>query len=174
VRQPVVGPPADTLTPVTDELTPTRRWQKLVPELRSLTTPTGEGAQVGRLPTVDERATDTAERLLLLLHYSIDWDTSWVAEEKYRKTYWDEILPGRVRRAAYRSATLDQWWSSPALQHLGLVAPRYADRRLELAKLLREPPLPVLNALHTSLPALLLRVRIIAEAVAAERKTKNG
>lgn len=44
------------------------------------------------------RAADTAERLLLLVHYSIDWDNSWVAEEKYRKTYWDEILPGRVFR----------------------------------------------------------------------------
>jgi hypothetical protein len=159
---------------MTGELTSTRRWQALVPELRSLAAPAGEAAQAGRLPTVAERAADTAERLLLLVHYSIDWDTSWVAEEKYRKTYWDEILPGRVRRAAYRSATLDEWWSSPALQHLGLVAPRYADRRLELVELLREPPLPVLNALHTSLPALLLRVRIIAEAVAAERKAKSG
>ena len=45
---------------------------------------------------------DTAERLLLLLHYTIDWDSSWVADPKYRKTYWDEQLPGRVRRAAYR------------------------------------------------------------------------
>jgi hypothetical protein len=120
------------------------------------------------------QAADTAERLLLLLHYSIDWDNSWVGEEKYRKTYWDEILPSRVRRAAYRAATLDEWWSSAALQHLGVVAPRYPDRRRELADLLREPPLPVLNALHTSLPALLLRVRIIAEAVSTERKAKRG
>ncbi len=163
----------DDVEPVTAELTPTRKWQALVPELRSLATPAGEAAAERSLPTAADRAADTAERLLLLLHYSIDWDTSWVAEEKHRKTYWDEVLPGRVRRAAYRSATLDEWWSSPALQTLGLGAPRYLDRRLELAELLREPPLPVLNALHTSLPALLLRVRIIAEAVGAERKAKR-
>ena len=165
---------AESTANVTTALSPTRRWQSLVPELRSLTTPAGEKPQDQGLPGVAERAADTAERLLLLLHYSIDWDTSWVAEEKHRKTYWDEVLPGRVRRASYRSATLDEWWSSPALQTLGLVAPRDLDRRLELAELLREPPLPVLSALHTSLPALLLRVRIIAEAVGAERKAKRG
>jgi hypothetical protein len=98
---------ADTLTPMA-ELTPTRRWQALVPELRSLTAPAGEACEAGTPLAVAAQAADTAERLLLLLHYSIDWDKSWVAEEKYRKTYWDEILPGRIRRAAYRSATLDE------------------------------------------------------------------
>jgi len=158
------------------ELTPTRRWQALVPELRSLTldgketgseTPSTAAAQAAA------RAADTAERLLLLVHYSIDWDTSWVAEAKYRKTYWDEILPGRVFRAARRSVTLGEWWSSAALRNLGLQAPRYPDRRLELAELLREPPMPVLRAFQNSLPALLLRVRIIAEAVADARKAKT-
>ncbi len=156
---------------MTGELTPTRAWQALVPELRSFTVQ-GD-SEAGAPPTVAARAADTAERLLLLLHYSIDWDNSWVAEEKYRKTYWDDILPGRIRRAAYRSATLDEWWSAISIW-LDAPAPRYPDRRLELADLLREPALPVLNALHTSLPALLLRVRIIAEAVAAARKAKRG
>lgn len=161
--------------PMTDELTPTRRWQALVPELRSFTL----NGQTCETPMTDAekvaaRAADTAERLLLLVHYSIDWDNSWVGEEKYRRTYWDEILPGRVFRAARRSATLDEWWSSSALRKLGLQAPRYQDRRLELAELLREPPMPVLRVLQTSLPALLLRVRIIAEAVAADRKAKRA
>lgn len=143
------------------ELSPTRAWQALVPELQSLATePAGTDA---------ERAADTAERLLLLLHYSIDWENSWVAEPKYRKTYWDEILPGRVRRAAYRSSTLDEWWSAVSTR-LDATTPRQPARRLELAGLLRQPSLPVLTALHTSLPALLLRVRIIAEAVAAQRE----
>ena len=155
------------------ELTPTRTWQALVPELPSFTV--DSDAETGALPTaVAAHPADTAERLLLLLHYSIDWDTSWVAEDKHRKTYWDEILPGRVFRAARRSVTLDQWWSSAALRNLGLQAPGYPDRRLELAQLLREPPVPVLRMLHTSLPALLLRVRIIAEAVAAKRKTARN
>lgn len=154
-----------------EQLTPTRRWQALVPELRSLLPPSGGDTEESSA-TGDAHAVDTAERILLLLHYSIDWDNGWVAEPKYRKTYWDEILVSRVRRAAYRSVTLDQWWSTVSAK-LDAVAPRYPDRRLELAALLREPPQPVLNVFRTSLPALLLRVRIIAEAVAAERKTQR-
>lgn len=158
-----------------DELTPTRRWQALVPELQSFTL-NGHACEtpVTDAEKASARAVDTAERLLLLVHYSIDWDNSWVGEAKYRKTYWDEILPGRVFRAARRSTTLEEWWSSAALRKLGVQSPRYPDRRLELAELLREPPKPVLRVFQTSLPALLLRVRIIAEAVAANRKPKRA
>lgn len=134
---------------------PSRTWQALVPELQPRCGPA-----------------DTAERLLLLLHYAIDWESSWVADDRYRKTYWDELLPGRVRRAAYRATTLDHWWSQVSVQ-LGAPAPRQPDRRRELAGLLREPPLPVIDTLRTELPALVLRVRIIAEAVAEQRKTKQ-
>lgn len=134
--------------------TPSRTWQQQVPELQARSGPA-----------------DTAERLLLLLHYAIDWDNSWVAEARYRKTYWDELLPGRVRRAAYRATTLDQWWSQVSVQ-LGAPAPRQSDRRRELATLLREPPIPVIDLLRTELPALILRVRIIAEAVAEQRKSQ--
>ncbi len=166
--------PADTLTAMADELTPTRRWQALVPQLRALTL---NGHRSETTMTDAEKAAaqaaDTAERLLLLVHYSIDWDNSWVAEEKHRKRYWDEILPGRVFRAARRSVTLDEWWSSAALRNLGLQAPGYPDRRRELAELLREPPVPVLRMFQSSLPALLLRVRIIAEAVTDDRKAKR-
>ncbi len=154
---------------MTTALSPTRTWQALVPELGSLAPPRDHDPQAATATSLANRAADTAERLLLMLHYSIDWENSWVSEEKYRKTYWDKILPGRVRRAAYRSSTLAEWWSAVSIS-LDAPAPRYPDRRLELAEMLREPSLPVLNALHTSLPALLLRVRIIAEAVSAERK----
>ncbi len=130
--------------------TPTQTWQALVPELPAVSGPA-----------------EVAQRLLLLLHFSIDWDNSWVRD--YRKTYWDEQLPGRVRRAAYRAETLDQWWSDVSIA-LEASAPRQRDRRLELAALLREPALPVLALLRDSLPALVLRVRIIAEAVADQRK----
>lgn len=144
-----------------NSLTPTRTWQALVPELQALA-PTATS-------TPGDTAADTAERLLLLLHYSIDWSTSWLAEPKRRKAYWDELLPSRVRRAAYQCATLDEWWSA-VTRWLEVSNPGSRERRLELAALLREPPLPVLNTLQTSLPALLLRVRIIAEAVSAQRK----
>lgn len=144
-------PTAVTPTP----LAPTQAWQALVPELEPTAPPT-----------------DTAERLLLLLHYSIDWETSWVAEPRYRKTYWDKQLPGRVRRAAYRAETLDQWWSAVSTM-LGAPAPRQPERRMELATLLRQPPLPVIAAFRDSLPALILRVRIIAEAVARQRKATS-
>lgn len=147
-----------------DPLTPTRTWQALVPELRSL-------SLQGTLTAADSAA-DTAERLLLLLHYSIDWNTSWIAEPKHRKRYWDELLPSRVRRAAYQCATLDEWWSA-VTRLLDVCNPGQPQRRLELAALLREPALPVLSTFQTSLPALLLRVRIIAEAVAAQRKDHN-
>jgi hypothetical protein len=131
---------------------PTKAWQDMVPELPPVT-----------------GAADTAERLLLLLHYGIDWENSWVADPRYRKKYWDELLPGRVRRAAYRASTLDHWWSEVSTR-LDAPAPRQPDRRLELACLLREPSLPVIAELREQLPALVLRVRIIAEAVAAQRK----
>ena len=85
----------------------------------------------------------------------------------------EQGLRGRVRRAAYRADTLDRWWSDVSGQ-LGAPAPRQRDRRLELATLLREPPLPVIAVLRESLPALLLRVRIIAEAVAEQRKAARG
>lgn len=161
---------------MTAELSPTRRWQSLVPELKSLDF-NGQVSESDASMTEAEkaaaRAADTAERLLLLLHYSIDWEHSWIGEERHRKGYWDDILPGRVWHAARRAATLDQWWSNPALQNLGVEAPRYPDRRLELAVLLREPATPVLRTFRNSLPALLLRVRIIRDAVDAERKAKR-
>lgn len=148
-----------------DPLTPTQTWQALVPELCSL------GLKGSSTPA--DSAADTAERLLLLLHYSIDWNTSWIAEPKRRKTYWDDLLPSRVRRAAYQCATLDEWWSA-ITRLLDISNPGQPQRRLELAALLREPALPVLNALQTSLPALLLRVRIITEAVSEHRKASQS
>ena len=152
--------------------TPTQAWRAMVPDLSPFAKPNPDNAAgIDGRPGISPA--DTAERLLLLLHYSIDWETSWVAEPRYRKTYWDELLPGRVRRAAYRAETLDRWWSDVSGQ-LGAPAPRQRDRRLELATLLRQPPLPVIAILRGSLPALLLRVRIIAEAVAEHRKATRS
>lgn len=144
--------------------TPTQVWRAAVPELPPFIDDAGD--------TATAHAADVAERLLLLLHYSIDWETSWVADPKQRKTYWDELLPSRVRRAAYRADTLDRWWSEASGQ-LGAPAPRRSDRRLELAILLREPAAPVITVMRYSLHSLILRVRIIAEVVAAQRNTRS-
>ena len=121
----------------------------------------------------EAKAIDTAERLLLLAHYSIDWENSWLGRERSRKRYWDEILPGRVWHAARRASTLRQWWSNITLSDLDIMSPTFPDQRLELAALLNEPSQPVLRVLRNNVPALLLRVRIIAEAVAAERKASR-
>lgn len=137
---------------MTAGLTPTQKWQRLVPDL----------------PAVSGAA-DTAERLLLLLHYSIDWDSSWVAE--HRKTYWDVAFPSRVRSAAMRAGSLGQWWTEASVR-LGAAAPRQADRRLDLATLLSEPATPVITVMHDRLAELVLRVRIITETVAEQRREK--
>lgn len=143
-------------------LSPTRAWQALVPELPPFITADSDERSARR-----GAAADTAERLLLLLHYSIDWKHGWVADRW--KTYWDNEFPAHVWGAATRSDTLDGWWSDVS-RRLDVLAPRQADRRLELATLLREPADPVITALRDDLPALVLRVRIITDAVSATRR----
>ncbi|OLT46652.1 hypothetical protein BJF87_22285 [Gordonia sp. CNJ-863] len=141
------------MTDQTTAVSPTVRWRAAVPELPALTEP----------------AAITAERLLLLVHYNLDWD-SWIGE--HRRRYWDELLPSRVRTATYRADTLPAWWSLLA-QALPIVVTDKA-RRLEVAQLLAEPSAPVLAILREQLPALVLRVRIIAETVAEHRRTTTA
>ena len=54
----MVAPLADTLTPMTDELTPTRRWQALVPELRSFTLQGQPSERGGQSPECAPPMTD--------------------------------------------------------------------------------------------------------------------
>ena len=111
----------------------------------------------------------TAERLLLLVHYGIDWD-SWVG--RYRGTYWDRLLPDRVICATYRAGNLRRWWREVSD---GLCsAPRSREQRVELETLLRAESLPVLEVLRFETEALLLRTRIVAEAVRAGRGQEAG
>ena len=51
-----------------------------------------------------------AERLLLLVHYGIDWTDGWLGRLKHRGVYWDRLLPDRVIASTYRASTLRQWW----------------------------------------------------------------
>lgn len=116
------------------------------------------------MPPLDGPA-GTAERLLLLIHYGIDWQDGWVG--RYRTAYWDRILPDRIVAATYRAANLRRWWRDVA-DELGS-GPRSPDERAELEQLLRADPGPVLEVLRSEAEALLLRTRITADAVRAAR-----
>jgi hypothetical protein len=122
--------------------------------------------QVDGMPPLTGSA-GTAERLLLLLHYGVDWQDGWVA--RYRATYWDQLLPDRVVVATFRAANLRQWWALVAGELQS--APRNDRERRELEQLLRQDPVPVLQVLRCETAPLLLRTRIVAEAVRANTKT---
>jgi hypothetical protein len=127
---------------------PTSRWLAAVAEMPPLDGPPG-----------------IAERLLLLVHYGIDWQDGWVG--RYRTTYWDKLLPDRVIAATYRAPNLRRWWRDVA-DSLGS-SPRSPAERAELERLLRADPRPVLEVLRWEAEALLLRTRITADAVRASR-----
>lgn len=136
-------------TPETD---PTTRWLAHTSEV---------------MPPLEGPA-GTAERLLLLVHYGVDWENGWVSSR--RRTYWSELLPDRVIAATYRTTSLRHWWRE-VTEELGS-APRNAAERLETERLLRADPLPVLQLLRTETEPLLLRTRIVTEAVRATRPAR--
>jgi hypothetical protein len=129
---------------------PTDRWLAAAPDLPPLDGPYG-----------------TAERLLLLVHYGIDWQDGWLRTPKHRGTYWDRILPDRVLTAAYRAPTLRRWWQDAASELDS--APRTAAERAELERLLRADSTPVLEVFRWETDALILRTRITADAVRESR-----
>lgn len=133
------------MTTTTDAASrPTQQWLRAAPFMAPLEGPAG-----------------TAERLLLLLHYSIEWDTSWVSG--YRTTYWDKILPDRILVASQQAANLRQWWTQLADDLHAF--PTTKATRSELAYLLDDPDqAAVLRVLRHETLALVLRTRIVAES----------
>lgn len=122
------------------------------------------------LPALASEPARVAERLLLLLHYGIDWsDGNWVSGR--RGDYWESVLPSRVRVATFTASDLHHWWTlvSAALTSL----PRTDAQRLELATLLTADARPVLAVLRDQTPALVLRTRIVADAVRAQKPAKK-
>lgn len=119
------------------------------------------------MPALDGPA-GTAERLLLHLHYGIDW-TGWLAG--YRERYWDAILPDRVLVATWRAANLPRWWDDVAVELDS--SPRSAAARREVEALLREPAQEVLEVIREETLPLILRVRIVAEAVREARRDRQ-
>lgn len=123
------------------------------------------------LPALASEPARIAERLLLLLHYGIDWsDSNWVTGR--RGGYWESVLPSRVRVATFTASDLHHWWTlvSAALTSL----PRTDAQRLELATLLTADARPVLAVLRDQTPALVLRTRIVADAVRVQKSAKTG
>jgi len=131
--------------------TPTDQWLATVEDMPPLPGPAG-----------------TAERLLLLLHYGIDWKTGWISSR--RGTYWDQLLPDRVFLATYRGAELCRWWREVADELES--RPRSAAERRELEQLLRAPSIPVLELLREQTEPLVLRTRITADAVRDSRPAR--
>ena len=131
---------------------PTDRWLAAADGLPALTGPEG-----------------TAERLLLFTHYGVDWD-SWLGGR--RIDYWDVIFPERVLQSAIRSANLRRWWQEIGAQLMS--RPRNGAERREVADLLQSESRPVLEALRWEVQPLVLRVRIVADAVRAARNPGAG
>lgn len=134
---------------MTASSSPTSRWLAAVAD---------------RMPPL-EGAGGVAERLLLLIHYGVDWSSGWVGE--YRANYWDRLLPDRIICATFRAPNLRRWWREVAAELES--RPRSAAERDELELLLRADPEPVLEVLRLETEALLLRTRIVTEAVRAAR-----
>ena len=131
--------------------------------MATVTPSTGWLARVAGMPALEGPA-GTAERLLLHLHYGIDW-TGWLGG--YRDRYWDALLPDRVLVATWRAASLPRWWDDVAVELDS--TPRTPAARREVEALLREPARPVLEMMREETTPLILRVRIVAEAVRQAR-----
>ena len=138
--------------PTIPTVTPTDQWLACVDDIMpALTGPAG-----------------TAERLLPPLHYGIDWEGGRIPT--HLPPYWGKQLPDRRISSTYRAGgNLRRWWSLIAEDITS--TPRNTRQRQELVQLLTADPGPVLAALRLETDALLLRVRIVTEAVRATRTT---
>ncbi|MEU4607533.1 hypothetical protein AB0F43_31495 [Kribbella sp. NPDC023972] len=130
--------------------------------------PTDQWLAAADLPALDGPS-DIADRLLLLVHYGIDWQQGWLSGARYRTTYWDPILPDRVICATFCADSLRRWYAEVAAELVS--APRNADERAELERLIRttDRDHDVLQLLRTDTPGFILRTRITADAVRAAR-----
>lgn len=130
--------------------------------------PTDRWLATADLPPLDGPS-GIADRLLLLVHYGIDWQQGWLAGARYRTAYWDPILPDRVICATFCADSLRRWYAEVAAELVS--APRNAAERAELERLIRATgsDQDVLQLLRTDTPGFVLRTRITADAVRAAR-----
>lgn len=135
-----------------------------VTQLKTAPRPTDRWLAAASLKPLEGPA-DIAERLLLLVHYGIDWQNGWISG--YRDRYWDHLLPDRIWCATFQAPTLRRWWREVAKDLVS--APRNQAERAELEVLLRHDAAPVLQVMRDEAEALLLRTRIVTDAVREER-----
>lgn len=117
------------------------------------------------------RPGNVASLLVVALHYSIDWDRSWVKDHLTR--YWTTLLPERVRLAATRGQRdgLTGWWQF-VCEDL-VASPRTHAERREIHELLRdEEPKAVLKVLREQGHFLVLRTRIVSQEVRRARESR--
>lgn len=109
------------------------------------------------LPPLDGGA-GTAERLVLLLHYGVDFGV-WGGSRRVR--YW-AALAERVKAATYAGPSLLDWWTDASRSIVS--EPRDSEQREEIALLLAsENPREVLTALRQHAEVLVMRVRVLSE-----------
>jgi len=141
--------PTPTTAPDAADPGPVQRWRNAA----------------AHLPALDGPAL-TAEALVLLLHYGIDWTEGWVT--RHRERYWSDILADRIYTATFQSGNLRRFWQLVS-EELGS-SPRNAEERLDLVYALDGgDDSEVLQILREQTAGLILRVRIIADTVRATR-----
>lgn len=110
----------------------------------------------------------TAERLVLLLHYGVDFNI-WGGSRRIR--YWD-ALTERVKASTYAGPTLASWWSEASTQIVS--APRDSQERDELAHILSSGnDREVLKVLRSESQVLVLRVRVLSETRKVLRESRS-
>lgn len=130
------------------------------------------GGWLDAAPTLPPLATDparVAERLLFAaLRHRLARGQLGTGR---RGDYGEPVLPSRVRVATFTASDLHHWWTlvSAALTSL----PRNDAQRLELPTLLTSDARPVLAVLRDQTPALVLRTRMVADAVRAQKPAKK-
>lgn len=129
--------------------------------------PTDAWLSASPLPPL-EGAIGIAERLVLLMHYGVDFSI-WGGARRER--YW-AALTERIKAGTYSGPTLEKWWADVSTRIVS--TPRNAAERLEVATLLSTPDArAVLAALRANADVLVLRVRVVSEARRAQREEQQ-
>lgn len=116
-----------------------------------------------------EGAAGAAERLVLLVHFGVDF-TIWGGSRRVR--YWD-ALAERVRAATYAGPTLEHWWVDICRSVVS--APRDDRERMDIAELLTsQNQREILEVLRSQAPVMVLRARVISDTRRQARLQDGG